>query len=113
MKMRVALMTLLWFAAALVVMASGVLAGAHPPTLQIVVLSEIALLIILYLRSMSFAEYARAVPLSRLTLFHLWRVIPGTGFLLLYGRGLMPHDFAIPAGVGDIAVAFLAPVFAF
>src|SRR3954468_17282845 len=113
MKIRVTLFTVLWLVAALAVMASGALAGAHPPTLQIVVTSETALLLILYLRSKTFADYAREIELWRLTVFHLWRVIPGMGFLLLYSRGLMPHDFALPAGVGDIAVALLAPVFAF
>jgi hypothetical protein len=93
-------------------MASGILAGAHPPTLQIIVVAETALLIILYSRSTAFAEYARTSAPWRLTVFHLWRVIPGIGFLLLYRRGLMPQDFAVTAGIGDIAVAILAPVFA-
>jgi hypothetical protein len=112
MKMRVLLGALLWLGAVLAVMASGILAGAHPPTLQIIVVAETALLIILYSRSTVFAEYARTSAPWRLTVFHLWRVIPGIGFLLLYRRGLMPQDFAVTAGIGDVAVAILAPVFA-
>jgi hypothetical protein len=112
MKMRVLLGALLWLGAVLAVMASGILAGAHPPTLQIIVVAETALLIILYSRSTAFAEYTRTSAPWRLTVFHLWRVIPGIEFLLLYRRGLMPQDFAVPAGIGDIAVAILAPVFA-
>jgi hypothetical protein len=112
METRVVLVTLLWLGTALAVMASGVLAGAHPPTLQIIVVVQTLVLIALYSGLSSFAEYARSTALWRLTIFHLWRVIPGIGFLLLYRRGLMPRAFAVPAGIGDIAVAILAPVFA-
>src|SRR5437868_10877589 len=112
MKKKVVVLAAFWFALAAAVAASVFLAGAKPPTLQVVVASQVLLLVIFYATSNTFAEFARSLPLSRLTIFHLWRVLPGAGFLLLYHRGLMPRDFAVPAGVGDIAVALLAPAFA-
>lgn len=35
--------------------------------------------------------------------------IMGAAFLTLYARGLMPFEFAIPAGIGDIVVGVTAP----
>src|SRR5437868_2173199 len=107
MKKKVVVLAAFWFALAAAVAASGFLAGAKPPTLQVVVASQVLLLIIFYVTSNTFAEFARSLPLSRLTFFDLWRVLPGAGSLLLYQRGLMPRDFAVPAGVADIAVALL------
>jgi hypothetical protein len=33
----------------------------------------------------------------------------GLGFLSLYARGLLPGLFALPAGIGDMAIGFTAP----
>jgi hypothetical protein len=112
MKTKVRIGTLIWLAAAIAAMMSGILAEAKPPTLQVVLASEVLLLIVFYSSASAFADFARSIPIPRLTLFHVWRVLPGAGFLLLYHRGLMPRDFAVPAGVGDIVVALLAPALA-
>ncbi len=35
--------------------------------------------------------------------------VMGASFLMLYMQGLMPAEFAFPAGIGDIAVGTTAP----
>src|SRR5262249_37866657 len=52
--------------------------------------------------------WALGVDLRVLVMIHATRVIPGVGFLLLYRRGVLPRDFAVPGGWGDIAVAMTA-----
>jgi hypothetical protein len=43
-----------------------------------------------------------------LTYVHSWR-IAGFTFLALYAAGLLPGIFALPAGLGDIAIGATAP----
>ncbi len=38
--------------------------------------------------------------------------VMGASFLALYARGLMPAEFAIPSGIGDIVIGAAAPVVA-
>lgn len=38
--------------------------------------------------------------------------VMGVAFLTLYARGLMPAEFAIPSGIGDIIVGSTAPIVA-
>jgi hypothetical protein len=46
---------------------------------------------------------------SRLLLPHTFRIVEGVVFLLAMELGLLPALFAIPAGLGDIAVGIAAP----
>jgi hypothetical protein len=47
-----------------------------------------------------------------LVLFHLTRVAAGAYFLVLYRRGVLPGEFAVVAGWGDIAAGLGALVVA-
>jgi hypothetical protein len=49
------------------------------------------------------------IPLPWLVGVQFYRVL-GLNFLLLYSLGRLPGEFAIPAGWGDVAVGFTAPV---
>lgn len=46
-----------------------------------------------------------------LTLVHTWRT-EGLVFLVLYTYGILPGQFALPAGLGDIAIGLTAPLVA-
>jgi hypothetical protein len=54
-------------------------------------------------RSSTLKTVVAAIPLPWLVGVQLYRVV-GLLFLALYGLGLMPGEFAIPAGWGDAAI---------
>jgi hypothetical protein len=60
-------------------------------------------------RSSALQTVLAALPLPLLVSVQLYRAL-GVMFLLLYGLGRLPGEFAIPAGWGDIAVGLAAPI---
>lgn len=96
-----------WLAAALAVGASGALAGLKPPAPQLL----LAGLTILSFAAVSFVPglraWAEAVDLRALVALHLTRFV-GFYFLALYRRGVLPFEFAVIGGWGDIGIAALA-----
>src|SRR5262245_25434126 len=61
--------------------------------------------------SARFRSWARDLDLRLLTLVQTWRVA-GLAFLALYAVGDLPARFALPAGLGDVAVGLTAPLVA-
>src|SRR5262249_44425760 len=55
-----------------------------------------------------FRAWAESLDLPLLTSLQAWRVA-GFVFLVLYSAGSLPGSFALPAGLGDLAVALSAP----
>lgn len=102
----------IWFAAAVALAAAGVLAHAPVPLPAIAILLSVAAL----LASTSVPALQQEVNrlgLRTLIGLHLIRVLAGAYFLILNGRGVLPAEFAIPAGWGDIVVgAAVIPVLA-
>jgi hypothetical protein len=96
-----------WFLAALVVGASGRLASLAPPRPQLLLLLLTAALIAAGMLVPSFRAWLAAVDLRSVIAIHLTRFI-GAYFLVLYARGLLPFDFAVLGGWGDIAIATTA-----
>ena len=92
---------MVWFCLARVVERSGPLGNLYVPLLW----AAPSLLVWLA------RDWLLAVPLSQRWLIglQLWRVI-GALFLVEMARGQLPAVFALPAGIGDIAVALLAAV---
>jgi len=64
-----------------------------------------------YLRSKEFRQFVLRSNLRLLTLAQSWR-IGSVVFLILYGQGILPAVFALPAGWGDIAIGATAPLVA-
>ena len=62
-------------------------------------------------RNARFARLVEAVPLSALVGIQVLRVI-GAIFLVLWADGQLPWQFALPAGIGDVATGVLAVVVA-
>lgn len=103
----VAIAASVWFLAALVVGAAGLLAVFPPPFPQLVLLLIVAALGAALWRSALLRRWARTVDLRVLVLVHVSRFV-GLYFLFLERRGELASEFAVPAGWGDIAVATLA-----
>jgi hypothetical protein len=104
---RVLLGLLVWLAVAFVVGATGVLAAIGPPFPQ-VVLGALTLAVLAACRWVpALRAWVLSVDLRALVLFHVTRFV-GLYFLVLYGRGELPWDFAVPGGWGDILVAITA-----
>lgn len=62
--------------------------------------------------SKSFRRLVDALPLHWLIGIQLYRAL-GIFFLISWAQGLLPGEFAIPAGVGDVLVGIAAPVVAY
>ena len=66
----------------------------------------------LWLRSSSdFRRFVFSLDPRVLTLVHAWR-LGGFAFLTLYSYGILPGLFALPAGLGDMAIGATAPFIA-
>ena len=102
-----------WFLAALALSWSGFYETprfripAVPFGLMIPIASGIAL----FWRWPLFRRAIEAVPQSWLVGIQFFRV-EGLIFLILYAGGKLPGAFALPAGIGDVAVGILAPLVA-
>jgi hypothetical protein len=107
MKSRFPLIGFLWFLAAVAVGASGCLTSLAPPRLQLLLVLLTAAMIAAGLLVPSFRAWLASVDLRSVIAIHLTRFI-GIYFLVLYARGLLPFDFAVLGGWGDIAVAATA-----
>jgi len=102
----------LWFAAAVAAGQQLWLQRLPPPAVPALVLGLTALLLAGYFRVAALRAWVDALDLRLLVLLHVSRFV-GIYFLVLYRRGELPHDFAVPGGIGDIVVATLALPVAF
>ena len=86
-------------------------AGNRIPTIQLGIFVPLLVGLLLYWRSPSLARLLEAVPQQWLVGIQLYRVLGGV-FVVLFAAGRLPGLFALPAGLGDLAVGLLAPLIA-
>lgn len=98
---------ILWLLLALIAGASGLLARLVPPLPQAVLLGLVLIQVLMFAFYPAFRAWCMSVDLRALVLFHITRFV-GIYFLILYSRGKLPYDFAVPGGWGDIAAAVYA-----
>jgi hypothetical protein len=106
--------TAVWFGVAIAAGAAGVFdAPPDTPPAAIGLAAAVPPLIVVGLLGYSarFRAWARALDLRFLTLLQTWRAV-GLAFLALSVQGDLPAGFALPAGLGDIAVGLTAPLVA-
>jgi len=86
--------------------------GNGPPiALGVAAVGPIIVFEVLYQSWPAFHQFVRSGNLRVLTLLQTFRVI-GITFLILFWKGLLPGQFALPAGLGDMTVGVTAPLVA-
>jgi hypothetical protein len=109
MPRTVLLVGLAWLLAAIGLGAAGVV-RALPPSAVPLVLAALTVLVLAAAWGLAgFRAWLAALDVRWLVALHLTRFV-GASFLYLYGQGQLPYAFAVPGGIGDIAVATLAAV---
>ena len=79
-----------------------------PLPVGLAVVIPIALFLVWFARSTGFREFVMSLNPQALTIVQAWRV-GGFVFLTLAAYGILPLLFALPAGLGDMAVGATAP----
>ncbi len=95
---------IVWFFAAYALGDSGRLTLLEPPGPQVIIAVLTALLLVNSAMLPGFRSWLASLELRRLVAVHLARFV-GIYFLVLYGRGQLPYDFAVKGGWGDILTA--------
>ncbi|WBB48712.1 hypothetical protein O3597_27195 [Verrucosispora sp. WMMA2044] len=103
-----------WFCAALAASALGAFrTPPGDPPVALALAAGLPPLTVLVLAGCSsrFRAWARSLELRFLTLLQTWRVA-GLAFLALAAVDALPAGFALPAGLGDVAIGLTAPLMA-
>src|SRR5204862_4587940 len=101
----------LWFGVVFLLASQGAFVGsANSPPLPIFfgVAIPLALFFAAYFRWKLFRDLILGADLRFVAAIEAWRW-GGLGFLSLYANGILPGLFALPAGLGDMAIGFGAP----
>ena len=111
-KLKIGVILAIWFLLVIVLGKLGAFAGppGRPPLpILFAVLAPLALFFTASRLSPWFHDLAMAADLRILVSMQAWRA-GGLGFLALYAHRVLPGFFAFPAGLGDIAIGFTAPL---
>ncbi len=110
-RVAVAIVLAAWFLLVVSLGAAGAFVGA-PGTPPLPIAIGVAAPLLIFwagLRlSPSFREFVLSVDLRLVAAMQGWRWA-GLGFLSLYAHGILPAVFALPAGLGDMAIGVTAP----
>jgi hypothetical protein len=112
MKMVVAVVLAVWLAAVVGLGASLAFispAGTPPIPIAIGVTAPLIVFITAFWLSGGFRRFVTNVDIVLLAALQGWRWA-GFGFISLYAYGVLPGRFAWPAGLGDMAIGFTAPL---
>jgi len=110
-RLNLTLVVAVWFLLVVSLGASGAFVGrpGTPPIGIAIGVGAPTLLFFALLRiSQSFRDFVLSLDLRLVTGIQAWRWA-GLGFLSLYAQNVLPAMFALPAGLGDMAIGFAAP----
>src|SRR5579862_9353080 len=82
--------------------------GTPPLPIAIGVAAPLVAFLALLRLLQSFREFVLSIDLRLIAGIQAWRWA-GLGFLSLYAQDVLPAMFALPAGLGDMAIGFAAP----
>ena len=97
-----------WFVVALVPSRAGFYHNGQLPTIQYGLLGPAAVVLVLFWSWPFLRRVVDAVSQQWIVGVQFYRVL-GVIFLVLYAIGQLPGVFALPAGLGDLAVGLAAP----
>ena len=106
-SVKIIIAVITWLLLALVVGKYRLLATFAPPFPQVVLFGLTLILLLLCWKLSVFRNWVFNLDIRVLVLVHLSRFI-GIYFLILHSQGELPYAFAVPGGLGDIAVATTA-----
>ena len=110
-QLRVAVVLAVWLALVILLGAAGAFVGppGTPPLPIGMGVAAPLLLFWAWMRlSQSFREFVLSLDLRLIAGMQAWRWA-GLGFLFLYAHNVLPAVFALPAGLGDMAIGVTAP----
>ena len=110
-RLAVAITLTAWFLLVVSLGAAGAFVGppGKPPLGIAAGVAAPVLLFLAWIRlSPSFREFVLALDLGLIAAMQAWR-FAGLGFLFLYAHNVLPAVFALPAGLGDMAIGVAAP----
>ncbi|MGH9445612.1 MAG: hypothetical protein ACRD3O_07800 [Terriglobia bacterium] len=110
-RLSVTLVLAIWFLLVVSLGAAGVFVGRPrtPPLAIAIGVGAPLLLFFIWLRlSRSFRQFVLSLDLRLVAGMQAWRWA-GFGFLALYAYKVLPAIFALPAGLGDMAIGITAP----
>jgi hypothetical protein len=110
-RLGVVLALAVWFVLVVTLGSFGAFVGSPgtPPIAIAVGVGAPLLVFFAWLRlSQSFRQFVLSLDLPLIAGMQAWRWA-GLGFLALYAHDVLPAMFALPAGLGDMAVGFVAP----
>jgi len=111
MRLGITLVLAVWFLLVVSLGASGAFVsrpGTPPIGIGIGVGAPLVLFFAGLRISQSFRDHLLSLDLRLLASIQAWRWA-GLGFLALYAHNVLPAMFALPAGLGDMAIGFAAP----
>ena len=110
-RLKVTLVLSAWLLLVVSLGAAGAFVGrpGSPPIPLAIGVAAPLLLFFVWLRlSQAFRDFVLALDLRLVAGIQAWRWA-GLGFLSLYAHNVLPAVFALPAGLGDMAIGFTAP----
>lgn len=110
-RVTLILVLAIWFALVVTLGIEGAFLGrpGAPPIGMAIGFTSPLLLFFGWLRlSSAFRDFMFSLDLRLIAGMQAWR-FAGLGFLFLYAYKVLPGSFALPAGLGDMAVGFAAP----
>lgn len=87
----------------------GVFSKIDTNWVPVLVLTGITVPVLQYYLS-QFRSYIWSIHLKHLTIFHVWRIVAALVFFHYGSQNLLPKQFVINAGYGDLVVGLLVPI---
>jgi len=113
-RLSVTLILAAWFVLVVLVVSFGAVGAfvASPGTPPLAIAIGVGAPLLIFFASLrlsqSFREFVLSLDLRFIAGIQAWRWA-GLGFLSLYAYNVLPAIFALPAGLGDMAIGFTAP----